>query len=227
MLDPLVIESMSKNGGADRPGQMRPALAPVETGTAEHSSLRGEVKIDAGVIEERPTGISELTPILVEQNKRALDEPVGDRDGDPSGHVVIARACVSERLSAAPEIALPGGAFLCQDHETFQHARDERRGQAKISSSALLFEREQPGVAEFRKMAARCLRRHAGHVGELRGSQRSAIHQRAKHVGARRIADECRDLRDFGSTVHAFSYADKVAAPSTNTTAETVAIARD
>jgi hypothetical protein len=38
MLDPLVIESMSKNGGADRAGQMRPALAPVETGTAEHSS---------------------------------------------------------------------------------------------------------------------------------------------------------------------------------------------
>lgn len=58
MLDPIVIESMSKNGGADRPSQMRPTLAPVETGAAEHSSLRDEVKIDAGVIEERPTGIS-------------------------------------------------------------------------------------------------------------------------------------------------------------------------
>jgi hypothetical protein len=55
----------------------------------------------------------------------------------------------------------------------------------------------------------------------------AAIHQRAKHVGARWIAEECRDLRDFGSTIHAFSYADKAAAPRTNTTAETVAIARD
>ena len=58
MLDPIVLESMSKNGSTDRPGQMRPAFAPVQTGAAEHSSLRGEVKIDAGVIEERPTGIS-------------------------------------------------------------------------------------------------------------------------------------------------------------------------
>ncbi len=57
MLDPIVLESMSENGSADRPGQMRPALAPVETGAAEHSSLRGEVKIDAGVTKERPTGI--------------------------------------------------------------------------------------------------------------------------------------------------------------------------
>jgi hypothetical protein len=153
MLDPVVIESMPKNGGADRPGQMWAALAPIETGATEHSALGREAKIDAALIEERPTGIGELTAILVEQNKRALDQPVGDHDGDPSGHVVIARTRVSERLSAAPEIALPGGALLRHDHETFQHARDERRGQAKISSSTLLFEREQPSVAEFRKMA--------------------------------------------------------------------------
>jgi len=57
MLDPIVLESVSKNGGADRPGQMRSALAPVETGAAEHSALRGEVKIDAEFIEERPAGI--------------------------------------------------------------------------------------------------------------------------------------------------------------------------
>ena len=58
MLDPIVLESVSKNGSADRPGEMRPALAPVETGAAEHSALGGEVKIDAELIEERPTGIS-------------------------------------------------------------------------------------------------------------------------------------------------------------------------
>jgi len=53
------------------------------------------------------------------------------------------------------------------------------------------------------------------------------IHQRAEHVGARRIADECRDLGDFGSRVHVLSYADEDAAPSTNTTARTVAVPRD
>ena len=52
MLDPIVLDSVSKNGSADRPGQMGPALAPVETGAAEQSALGGEAKIDAVLIEE-------------------------------------------------------------------------------------------------------------------------------------------------------------------------------
>ena len=52
MLDPIVIEGVTKNGSADRPGQMGPAFAPVETGAAEHSALGGEAKIDAELIEE-------------------------------------------------------------------------------------------------------------------------------------------------------------------------------
>jgi hypothetical protein len=36
MLDPIVLENVTKNGSADRSGQMRPTLAPVETGAAEH-----------------------------------------------------------------------------------------------------------------------------------------------------------------------------------------------
>jgi hypothetical protein len=52
VLDPIVLESVIKKGGADRPGQMRPALAPVETGATEHSALGGEAKIDAQLIEE-------------------------------------------------------------------------------------------------------------------------------------------------------------------------------
>jgi hypothetical protein len=60
-----------------------------------------------------------LPAILVEQNKRLLDQPVGDCDGDAACHVVIARARVPERFSTAPEIALPGRAVLRHDHETF------------------------------------------------------------------------------------------------------------
>jgi hypothetical protein len=52
MLDPIVLESVTKNGSADRPGQMWPALAPVETRATEHSALGGEAKIDAELIEE-------------------------------------------------------------------------------------------------------------------------------------------------------------------------------
>jgi hypothetical protein len=57
MLDPIALESVTKNSSAKRPGQMRPALAPVETGATEHSALGGEAKIEAQLIEERPTGI--------------------------------------------------------------------------------------------------------------------------------------------------------------------------
>ena len=52
VLDPIMLESVIKNGGADRPGQMRPALAPVQTGATEHTALGGEAKIDAQLIEE-------------------------------------------------------------------------------------------------------------------------------------------------------------------------------
>ena len=52
MLDPIVLESVTKNGSADRPGQMRPALGPIETGAAEHSAFGDEAKIDAELIEE-------------------------------------------------------------------------------------------------------------------------------------------------------------------------------
>ena len=52
MLDPVVVESVTKNGSANRPGQMRPALAPVETGTAEYAALGCQAKIDAELIEE-------------------------------------------------------------------------------------------------------------------------------------------------------------------------------
>ena len=52
MLDPIVLEGVTKNGSADRPCQMRPALAPVETRSAEHSTLGSEAKIDAQLIEE-------------------------------------------------------------------------------------------------------------------------------------------------------------------------------
>jgi hypothetical protein len=52
MLNPIVLESVTKNGSANRPGQMRSALAPVETGAAEYSTSGGEAKIDAELIEE-------------------------------------------------------------------------------------------------------------------------------------------------------------------------------
>jgi hypothetical protein len=52
MLDPIVLEGVTKNGSAHRPGQMRPTLAPVETRSAEHSALGDEAKIDADLIEE-------------------------------------------------------------------------------------------------------------------------------------------------------------------------------
>jgi hypothetical protein len=52
MLDPIVLDRVMKNGSADRPCQMRPPLAPVETGATEHSAPGGEAKIDAELIEE-------------------------------------------------------------------------------------------------------------------------------------------------------------------------------
>jgi hypothetical protein len=205
-LDPIVIESMAQDCRANRPGQMRPAFAPIETGAAEHPALGRLAKIDTDLIEERPAGIGQLTAILLEQDKRSLDQPIGDGDGDATGHVVVARSRVPEELSAAPKIALPSWTVLRHDHETFQHAADEWRGQAEIPSPALFFEREEASIIELRKMTARRLRRDTGQIGEFRGGQCPPVHQRCKHVGTRRITDECCDLGNLRSCIHIVFY---------------------
>src|SRR2546430_17123048 len=122
--------------------RMAAPTAPARCGRRSLQSRQGRQNTRRLEVRRRSTPTSSkndrpasLSAIFVEENKRLLGQPVGDRDGNAAGPVVIARTRVSERLSAAPEIALPGGAFLRQDHETFQHARDERRGQAKISRS--------------------------------------------------------------------------------------------
>lgn len=52
MLDLVMLESVAEGGGADGAGQMRPALAPVETGATEYTALGAQAKIDAELIEE-------------------------------------------------------------------------------------------------------------------------------------------------------------------------------
>lgn len=44
-LDPVVLESVTEDGSADSADQMRPALAPIETGSAEHPTFGREAKI--------------------------------------------------------------------------------------------------------------------------------------------------------------------------------------
>ena len=68
--------------------------------------------------------------------------------------------------------------------------------------AALLDRRHQPRLGQPRQMAARRLRRDAGHRGELGRGQRPAVQQAVHHRRPRRIADECRDLGKSGLAGH-------------------------
>jgi hypothetical protein len=195
---------MMEDGGPDGAGQMPPTLTPVEAGPAEDTALAAKAKVDAGVIEERSASVRQLPAVLVEHYQRLRNQSIGNGDGDATGHMVVARPRVSQRLPAAPQTARRSEAILGQDHETFQHASDERRGQPEVSSAAVFFKGEESRLVELCKVSARRLRRHPGYISELGSGEGSPIYQRSKHIGTRRIAHEGGDLSDLGSCIHAF-----------------------
>lgn len=67
---------------------------------------------------------------------------------------------------------------------------------------ALLISRKEACCFKLAKVAARRGRCHAGLVCKLARSECSAIHQRRKHIGPRRIADESGNGCDIRSVVH-------------------------
>jgi hypothetical protein len=206
---------------------MRPTLTPIEAGPTKDSALGTNAKVDTAFIEKQSAGVRQLPAVLVEHDQRPLNESICNGDGYATGHVVVARPRVLERITAAPKPARTGEIILGHDHETFEHASDERRGQSEIPSSAMLFESEQSGIVELRKMAARRLRRHAGKISELGCGQGPAIHQSRKHTGTRRIADEGGDLSNLGSCIHGLFYTQWRDERRANTSAGAVATLRD
>src|SRR5260370_11049 len=89
-LDPGEVEAALQHTGADRAGDMRAPLAPVETGPAEHPlrPLPG-AELDAEPGEEPRPALGDFAAILGEDDMAAPGQRVGNRDPEPPGDMVI------------------------------------------------------------------------------------------------------------------------------------------
>ena len=91
-------------------------------------------------------------------------------------------------------------------HDAFQHMGNVWTSQAIITVAALLHEDDKPRGGQLAKMAAGSWWRYASGVSKLCCSERAPTEQRDEHIGARRIADQCGDLRDLRCIRHTCEY---------------------
>ena len=61
---------------------------------------------------------------------------------------------------------------------------------------------DESALAEFAKMSARRRTRDARSGCQFRSRERAAVEEREEHCRARRIADECGNVRDVRICVH-------------------------
>jgi hypothetical protein len=91
-------------------------------------------------------------------------------------------------------------------HDAFQHMGNVRTSEPIITVAALLHEHDKPRGEQLAKMAAGSWWRYAGGISKLCRGERPPAKQRDEHIGPRRIADQCSDLRDLRCIRHGCQY---------------------
>src|ERR1700681_4372238 len=89
--NPVVFERMSAQRRTDAPREVPTAFAPVETRAAERPARRRVVR-DAELREQRDPDLREPRAVIVEYDRTALAQGVGERDRERSGKVIVTGA---------------------------------------------------------------------------------------------------------------------------------------
>lgn len=182
---------------------MAPPLAPIEASAAQRTASAGQpVQLDATATEKTLPAIRDAQRTSVANDETFRLQAIEHPDAVFSSEVIVANAGPSKRqvFRAGSDGNLSGPCG--EAHQPFENARHVRSRKAEIAMPALLIGREEACCFELAKVATRRGRRHAGLMCKLARSERPAIHQRHKHVGPRRIADESGNGCDVRSVVH-------------------------
>ena len=163
-----------------------------------------------------PAGACAVTPSAangrrIEQGERAaverpeLDQPIGQRDAERAGEVVVAGAGRPLGGGEAGGTQRLDGRRRRDGRQRLERFGDLHAREPVVAVAAVALDLHQPGGREPSEMGARRGRRHAGDPGQLAGGQRAAAEQRLQHGRPGRIADRGADLRQIRVTVHAAS----------------------
>src|SRR5262245_18659742 len=98
-MEPPELEAAAPDLGADKACNVISALAPIEARTAEDSPASwscDQIRPKPG--QESFAGSGQLATILREDDIALGCERVRNRDAEPAGQVVVAGACVAQRV---------------------------------------------------------------------------------------------------------------------------------
>ena len=212
---PFLREGEAEKGGAERSAKMRTALAPVETGVGEAAAagtglaeVESESSEEAGSIggEVVSAGAGSNAGLFAGAAAKGLDpagtdEVIVERDGDGSGHVVVAGARRAEVLGGVGNEAGTGAAG--KDAEALEGAGDVRTGEGVVAMAALDEDADEVFRFEPGEMHAGRGGGDIGNDGELGAGAGVAVEERIEHAGAGRLADGGGDGGDRGIDVGA------------------------
>uniref|UniRef100_A0A1I9YQI6 Uncharacterized protein n=1 Tax=Paraburkholderia sprentiae WSM5005 TaxID=754502 RepID=A0A1I9YQI6_9BURK len=101
------------------------------------------------------------------------------RDGDASfaGQMVVAATCESQAFSITAKRVSATWALRRDRSQTFERHRNLRTGDLVVAVASLFLDADQSSVQQLGEMAAGCLRRYTGGMGQLTGRQRAPVGQ--------------------------------------------------
>jgi drug/metabolite transporter (DMT)-like permease len=123
-------------------------------------------------------------------------EGIGDRNGEPPRHMVVAGPRQAQRRIARADGMMTSRPCGGYHHKRVNRFRHLRPGEAVVAVPALPFAGDQPGIGELGEMTAGGLWRDPGMAREFSSGQRLAAHQGSEEVRPRRLADKASDGGD-------------------------------
>jgi hypothetical protein len=189
LLDPLSLQRHLQQGGAEGAGEVRAALAPVETGEREAAAeSSGGLDVDAERFERLAPRGRELVGVIAlrscEPSQRA--HAVVQQHAERAGDVVVARAGGAQNLRRMRDQAL---ARAGQHAERFQRRRHVVAVQTEVPMLPLCKDLDELLRGQPLQVHAGRRRRDAGEHGQLRARAAAAVREGVEHPGARRLAD--------------------------------------
>lgn len=199
---PLARQRQGQHRGSQGSAQVRTALAPVKTGISEAATQRvGAIEIET----ERSKGARSIgrelvsIPAAKRLDPARADEVVVKRDGDSSGHVVVAGTCGAERFRRVGNKLTARSAG--KDAETFEGARDAGAGERIVAMASLHEDRHEVLGFESRQVNAGRRRGNLSNQAQFGPRARVPIHKRVEHPGASGLSDGCGDRGHSGVDV--------------------------
>lgn len=132
-----------------------------------------------------------MAGFAVKHNQFIGLQPLGNRQPQAAGDMVVAHAGHAHRFIARPDHHGARGRRLSGNlHDAFEHLGDLGAGEPVIAMPAALLHAHQAVLDHLRQMAAGGRGGHIARPGQLGGGQHASVHELQQHGGGRGVTHQ-------------------------------------